>query len=187
MDVQISAYARSLAKPGIIPNLVIYQTVWLACVWGAAHGIPALGCVAAMAAVASHLSKVKRPLDELKLVLVTGLLGGVWDSLLVVFDLIHYTSGSITPWLAPVWIISLWMAFATTFNVCLRWLHGRFWLASIFGLLGGPLAWWAGASLGALQLVGPLTALSVLGLGWAALMPALIKLAAGFDGVSRGN
>lgn len=181
-----AALDSRLAGPGILSNLVIYQTVWLACVLGAAHRMPVLGSLAALAAVAWHLSRVERPLDELKLILLTGLAGGVWDSLLVVFGLIHYPSGAILPGLAPVWIISLWAAFATTFNVCLRWLHGRFWLASVFGLLGGPLAWWAGAGLGALQWVNFPSALVALGLGWAVLMPGLIRLAMRFDGVSRG-
>ena len=88
MDLQTSAHRSRPAKPWIIANLVIYQAVWLACVWGAARAIPALGCAAAMAAVAWHLCKVERPLSELKLVLLTGLLGGTWDSLLVIFDLI---------------------------------------------------------------------------------------------------
>jgi hypothetical protein len=143
--------------------------------------------MAALAAVAWHLSQVERFSTELKLVLLTGLVGGTWDSLLVVFGLIHYPSGSILPWLAPLWIISLWVAFATTFNVCLRWLHGRFWLASVFGLLGGPLAWWAGAGLEALQWVNFPVALVALGLGWALLMPGLIRLAMRFDGVSKGT
>jgi len=184
MPPRVSTDSR-LPWPRIVANLLIYQTVWLACVLGAAHGIPALGVIAALVAVVWHLFQVDCPLTELKLVLLTGLAGGVWDSLLVMFGLIHYSSGAILPGLAPLWIISLWAAFATTFNVSLRWLHGRFWLASLFGLLGGPLAWWAGAGLGALALLDPLTALLVLGLGWAGLMPALIKLAACFDGVSR--
>lgn len=174
-----------LAWPRIVSNLLIYQTVWLACVLGAAHGIPALGSLAALVAVVWHLSQAERPLTELTLVLLTGLVGGIWDSLLVVFGLIHYPSGSILPWLAPVWIVSLWMAFATTFNVCLHWLHGRFWLASVFGLLGGPLAWWAGEGMGALQWVDFPVALVALGLGWALLMPGLIRLAMRFDGVDR--
>jgi hypothetical protein len=184
MNAPASADAK-LAWPRILSNMLIYQTVWLACVLGAAHGMPALGSMAALLAVAWHLSQTESPLTELTLVLLTGLAGGVWDSLLVVFGLIHYPTGTILPWLAPSWIISLWLAFATTFNVCLRWLHGRFWLASLFGLLGGPLAWSAGAGLGALELVNPLTALIALGLGWALLMPGLIRLAMRFDGVSH--
>lgn len=172
-------------RPGVISNLLIYQAIWLACVLGAARGFPSLGSFAALAAVVWHLSRVERPAEEFKLILLTGMIGGIWDSLLVDFGLIRYFSGSLAPWLAPVWIFSLWMAFATTFNVCLRWLHGRFRLASLFGLLGGPLAWWAGARLGALEWGNFPVTLAALGLGWAILMPGLIKMAMRFDGVLR--
>lgn len=59
----------------------------------------------------------------------------------------------------------------------LRWLQPRPLLAAVLGLVGGPLAWYAGARLGALELPDPSLALSVLGAGWAALMPLLLWLA----------
>jgi len=171
-------------RPRVVANLVFYQAAWLACVLGAAAGKPVWGVLAALAAILWHLSQARRPLDELWLVSLTGLLGGAWDSLLVVLGLVHYPHGAPLPWMAPVWIVMLWMAFATTFNVCLGWLHGRWWLASAFGLAGGPLAWWAGHRLGALELVSVLPALAVLALGWAVLMPVLMGLAKRFDGIS---
>ncbi|MGR9036530.1 MAG: DUF2878 domain-containing protein [Gammaproteobacteria bacterium] len=169
-------------EPGNIANLLIYQFVWLACVLSAAGGMPTLGGLTALAGVLWHLIQARRPMAEVQLILLTGLIGGLWDSLLIVLGLIRYPSGSLMPWMAPVWIVALWMAFATTFNQCLRWLHGRTALAAVFGALGGPLAWWGGQALGALQLIHQMPALVALGLGWAMLMPALIRLAEHFDG-----
>ena len=65
----------------------------------------------------------------------------------------------------------------------LRWLWNRPGLAALLGLVGGPLAWWAGDRLGALDLVAPGFSLCVIGLGWAALMPILLALAAWCDTV----
>jgi ethanolamine transporter EutH len=179
--------SKTLFKTKMIVNLVIYQIAWLACILSAARSIPVLGILAALIAVVWHVSQAQRPLAEFQLILLTGLIGGLWDSLLVILGLIYYPSGSLVPWMAPFWIIALWMAFATTFNLCLRWLHGHYGWAAIFGMVGGPLAWWAGHALGALTLINPLLTLAVLGLGWAALMPVLMRLAVYFDGLSHNT
>ncbi len=169
----------------IVVNVVLYQIVWLACALSAAAGMPELGTLTALAVILWHLAEVVRPLKAAGLIVLTGLLGGIWDSLLVNLNLIHYPSGMIFTWMAPYWIIALWMAFATTFNLAFHWLHGRLLLAALFGAVGGPLAWWAGARLGALELVNPIPALTALSLGWMVMMPLLMKLAARFDGVSE--
>jgi len=49
---------------------------------------------------------------------------------------LEYPSGMMLPWLAPVWIIAMWVAFATTLNVALGWLKGRWTLAAVLGGIG---------------------------------------------------
>jgi hypothetical protein len=176
--------SAGLFEPGVVANFILYQIAWLACVVGAAAGLPGLGTATAGGVIVWHLAHASRPPAELRLILLTGLIGGAWDSLLVGLGLIHYPSGTLLPWLAPHWIIALWMAFATTFNSSFRWLKGRVLPAAIFGLVGGPLAWWAGDRLGALELIKPARALAALGGGWMALLPILMRLAMRFDGVS---
>jgi hypothetical protein len=80
--------------------------------------------------------------------------------------------------LPPPWMIALWANFATTLNLSLAGLQTRPWLAALLGLVGGPLAYWGGAGLGAMTFVAPLPALIALGLGWALLTPLLLALAA---------
>ncbi|MGB5202220.1 MAG: DUF2878 domain-containing protein, partial [Sedimenticolaceae bacterium] len=84
--------------------------------------------------------------------------------------------------LAPYWIVAMWMGFATTLNVSLGWLKGRYWLAALFGAVGGPLAYLAGAKLGGITLISSEAALTALALGWATIMPLLMYLAARLDG-----
>ena len=167
---------NSLHRPGPLVNFMLYQVAWLACVLGAAKGQPLIGVGVALLVVAQHLALSPNAGQELKLILLTGLLGGAWETWLITQDWVRYVGGE-SAWLAPAWIIALWLAFATTFNVSLRWLQPRPLLAAVLGLVGGPLAWYAGARLGALELPDPSLALSVLGAGWAALMPLLLWLA----------
>lgn len=177
--------SQDFAKPSSIVNLMIYQCVWFACVFGAAQRMPNLGVMTAIAGVAWHLVHVRDAGAELRLILLTGLLGGAWDSLLVILNLVEYSKTEEISWMAPFWIFALWMAFATTFNVCLRWLRDYWWLAVILGGLGGPLAWWAGDQAGALELVHTKAALLTIGLGWSFLLPVLMALAKQMDGVGQ--
>jgi hypothetical protein len=71
---------------------------------------------------------------------------------------------------------------ATTLNLSLRWLHGRFLLASVFGAIGGPLAFLAGERLGAVVFPDTMLAMLVLGAGWGVLFTLLVILGMRNDG-----
>jgi hypothetical protein len=73
-------------------------------------------------------------------------------------------------------MVSLWMAFATTLNHSLRWLASRPWVAALAGAIGGPLAYLAGAKLGALTLAAPTPALILIAGLWAVAMGLLSLL-----------
>ena len=72
----------------------------------------------------------------------------------------------------------LWALFASTMNISLNWLHDRKVLAMLIGAVAGPLSYWSGARLGALQLSNPSAAIIYLSIGWAAIVPVLLKIAA---------
>jgi hypothetical protein len=75
------------------------------------------------------------------------------------------------------------MIFATTLNVSLRWMKKRWTLAAGLGAVGGPLAYLAGAQLGAVTLTETSTALAAIGTVWALAMPVLLLAADRFDGM----
>jgi hypothetical protein len=98
------------------------------------------------------------------------------------FGFLDYPSGMLFPWIAPVWIIAMWMAFATTLNVALSWLKGRWTLAVVLGAIGGPLAFYGGHTLGGVVFPDTFVAMAVLAGGWSFLMPLSAWLAQRFDG-----
>ena len=130
-----------------------------------------------------HLSRVERPSVELSLVLICGAIGAIWDSLLVNTGWIQYPSGYVISTGAPYWIVAMWMLFATTLNVSLRWLRSSVLLAALLGFIGGPLSYYTGAKLGGVIFVNSSAALLALAIGWAVLMPILMSLSVRFDGV----
>ena len=82
-------------------------------------------------------------------------------------------------------MVALWAIFATTLNVSLRSLRPHRWLAALLGAIGGPVAYYAGARLGALEFGTPAPALAAIGIGWAILTPALLGTARRLDGCAR--
>jgi hypothetical protein len=109
--------------------------------------------------------------------------GESWDSLLVRVDLLEYPSGMLVPGLAPYWIPALWLLFAAQVNTTYEWLKKRLWLASLMGAIAGPLSFRAGVSLGALRFVDPVVSLSALAVGWAVILPLIIRLSRRWNGV----
>ena len=172
-----AAETRSVA---LIVNFVAFQCGWFACVLGAAHGWPLGGAAAAMTIVALHVACASRPAPELKLVMFALAIGALWDSVLVSSGWIVFASGMLIEGVAPPWILALWALFATTLNVSLGWLKNRLLVAALFGALGGPLSYWAGMRLGALQFAAPVPALIALSIGWGVMTPLLIIAARRF-------
>jgi hypothetical protein len=169
-------------KTRIIANFVLFQIGWFACVWSAAAHRPWIGVLVTTGVVIIHVLRAPVPHLELKLITMALALGLVFDSVLVRLGWIQYSSGIVVPNVAPYWIVALWGLFATLLNVSLRWMRGRWTVASLFGAIGGPAAYYGGLRLGALEFGSWRAGLAALAIGWAVLMPLLLALAARFDG-----
>jgi hypothetical protein len=169
---------------GLALNFIAFQLGWFACVLGAANGAPWLGPLVVLGVVLLHLTRVRRPTPELKLIAWAMLLGLIVDSLLLASGWLRYPSGLWLPGLAPYWIVAMWGLFATTLNVSLGWLRGRPVLATLMGAVGGPLSYLAGEKLGGIELLAPTAALLALAVAWGIAMPLLAWLATRLDGVS---
>ena len=167
----------------LVLNIVVFQIAWLASVIGGAQQMPWLGPVVALVALVLHLSSARKPFDELLLVVCCAVIGASFDSILVAAGWVTYKSGLMSQYLAPYWIITMWMLFAMTLNVSMRWLRGKPKLAALLGFYGGPASYIGGQALGGIVLVNQFAALSALAIGWAVMMPLLMRLSESLDGM----
>jgi hypothetical protein len=71
----------------------------------------------------------------------------------------------------------MWALFATTINLSMGWLKGRWLLAMLMGAIFGPLAFVAGEKLGAVVFLDSTLSMITLAIGWGLLMPLLLWLA----------
>jgi len=167
----------NLLRSGV--NYVGAQVGWLACAIGAARGMPWLGPLVVGIYLSIHLRWSPIRGREVRLIGIVGLLGLVVDSVMKGAGLITYHSPwSLAEWLAPWWIVAMWLLFATSLNTSLSWLEGRYWLAALLGALFGPLSYLAGERLGAISFNYTIpTTVVFLALMWGSIIPFLVWLA----------
>lgn len=166
----------------LLVNFIGFQVGWFSSVMGAAAQMPWLGPVVFAVVALIHLRQAHRPDLELLLVIAAGFIGIWFDSALVALGWVSYPSGQFSPMLAPYWIVTMWMLFATTLNRSMAWLKGRSVLAAVLGGIAGPASYYAGQKLGGIEFVEPTAALTALSVGWAIVMPLLMMLAERLDG-----
>ena len=169
----------------VITNFVAFQIGWFACVLGGANNLPWLGVLVVAAILVWHLKGSAEPQREAALIALAGIIGGLWDSALVASGWLSYPSGMVSAYTAPYWMVAMWMLFATTLNVSMRWLKNRYALAALLGAVAGPMAYAGGGRLGGLTFHDMTLALAALAAGWAVFMPLLMALSNRFDGVEE--
>ena len=160
-------------------SLIGYQLVWFAAVIGAAHGVVWPAILGFLVYATVQLSLARNIRVDLTLAATAVVLGFLLDGGLIRTGMASYAA----PWpsasFAPAWILALWATFAMTFTQSLTWLQHRLWLAVVFGLIGGPLAY-LGAARGwhVLNFHAPnWHGLLWLGVGWALATPLLAWMA----------
>ena len=175
--------AKRCAEMLFLLNSAVFNVAWFLCVFGGATQMPWLGPVAVLAALAVHFKFARQPFEEALLVLSCAVIGVAFDSMLVAMGWVTYKAGLFSLYIAPYWIITMWMLFATTLNVSLRWLRGKPWQAAFFGAIGGPAAYLTGEKIGGITLSNEAAALTALAIGWAVMMPLLMRLSEQLDGM----
>ncbi len=159
-----------------VVNLVAFQIGWFAAVLGAGHGMPWLGVVVVPLVLIVNLVFSADRRQEMVVALVAAVMGFMVDTGLVAAGVFAPVPFLVPPPFSPPWMVLLWVNQATTLNGCLAWLRGRYLAGSLFGAVGGPLAYLSGAKLGAASL--PSTnGLVILGITWACAFPALLATA----------
>ncbi|MES2501109.1 MAG: DUF2878 domain-containing protein [Pseudomonadota bacterium] len=177
-------------QPRLVVNFVLFQIGWFACVIGAAKQMPWLGVATVLAILIWHLTQAKQAKKEVQLLLITLVIGGTFDQIMLNHQLITYQAHGWSSLIVPVWILALWAEFVTVLNVSLRWMKElkakvRWLVTLLFGAIGGPLAYMGAEKLGAVTLNHLPISYIALSIGWAVLTPLLLKLSEKFDGFSQ--
>ncbi|MBV1775909.1 DUF2878 domain-containing protein [Burkholderiaceae bacterium DAT-1] len=161
-----------MTPPYPVLNALAYQCAWLATVMSAANGHGWYTMPIALAQVGWHLARSEQVRSETGLLLCISGAGLMLDQMVLGTGWIQFTGDANASDRVPLWMAGIWLSFATTFNGALAWLQRRYWLAIGLAGLGGPLAYWAAARMGALVIVDLQATCLAYGMGFALLVPA---------------
>ena len=164
---------QGIGMKSVVIQQVAFQGVWLACALGGADGVAWPGVAAAAAFLTIHLAVAPDPGRDLGTVGIALVLGWLLDSIAVGASFVSYPGSPLALGPSPLWMLSLWAAFALTVPVAFSWLVGRVALGAWFGAMGGLLAYFAGSRLGALEVSGG-PGWGAIALGWGLAMPILV-------------
>ncbi|MDZ4786532.1 MAG: DUF2878 domain-containing protein [bacterium] len=139
-------------RPSTFKNIILMNVSWFACILGAAKGFPEIGpVIVALSLLVQFGKEVFNPFLFLFFILVA-MIGTIADQILIQLEAISFSCCSFLPNNYPLWMLALWVSFATAFFSSLKFIRSRYIIGFIFGFLGGAAAYYAGAELNAIYL-----------------------------------
>ena len=170
----ISAKRAQFTVRQKIANFVLFQLGWFACIYGGASGHVAASVLFSLTLVAISVWQTPFKKNLLELFIKIGLYGLVGDTLLLQLGLLQFNSPVPFTFLSPIWMVSLWILFASTLNQSMAWLSGKPLMGALLGAIFGPLSYIAGVEMGAANWGNRLQAIVLIGLIWAIGMPIFL-------------
>ncbi|MFM7083934.1 MAG: DUF2878 domain-containing protein [Hyphomicrobium sp.] len=168
------------SRSSILFNLLLTYTNWFAVAILAGMDQSTFAFLTSLVVVGIHLlmtSSEKRQ-KEITIIGCAALVGLLAETLFLFLGTVHYTPNLLLGYFPPLFMIGLWMAFATTFHTSLFWLQSRLLFAAVIGFIVSGPSYYAGEKLGALTLTRPLSiSLFEIGIVWSCAFPFLFFLA----------
>lgn len=167
---------RSLAR--ILVANAVYQSLWFICVLGAAWKALPLAMPLAVLAVTGLVLAADSQREGIRQGCIALGLGVVVEFMAWRLGLYSWQPGDAQGTQFAFWLLPLWAGFGAGLGTMMPFLRGRPSLAAVLGALGGPVAYAAGARLGAVTVPEPLWGYGILSVLWAV---ALWTLARGLE------
>ena len=168
---------KNLLTLPVFINAAIFQILWFACVLGGAKNLLWPSVLMGIVMVVWQLHPNNRHENDFAMVIAAIILGLVVDTSWTIFGLMEFKDPRPMAPFAPGWILIMWIGFALTVNHSLAWLSNHRLLPPLFGFVGGPLAYYAGLKLGAVEYLANFWLVSLLlGIVWSISLTILVKI-----------
>lgn len=125
----------------LLINAFAFQIVWFICV----QGNNLYAALATLGLILLNQQIFKTNAKVWLVLLLFSIVGYLGDTAITLFIDLKY-SNSLQSF-APIWLLSLWLAFSTTLNHSMNWLFNSPFIALAAGLLLVPLSYIAGITL----------------------------------------
>lgn len=156
----------------LILNIVLFQIGWFACILLSPHWAY-ISCVSILSAHFIWVVPKGRRMTEAGALIKVLVVGAVLEVLYFRWAVLIREDGILFP---PIWLLLIWLMFATTFSHSLVWLRSKLYLAVIFAAIAAPMSYYAGAQLNTQVSFNASSTMSVMviSITWALVFPLLI-------------
>jgi hypothetical protein len=146
-----------------IVNIFVFQAAWFS---AAILRDQAFWIMIPLLVLHFYFSPCKR--DDLKLILLLLPLGMVVELILILTELVRYSSALVL----PIWMVLLWLHLILSFNHSLKWLQTTYGgLVFVMGGVAGACSYAAASNFGAMQIASPrIYNLIVIALMWSVIV-----------------
>jgi hypothetical protein len=154
-----------------VVNYLAFYFIWVGCLYAAVNQLSLVAMLVVCGYLVLHLAFVSvHPLAEGVLICSIVLFGTLNDIFLTQLNLLKYVDAS---WIgASWWMTGLWACFGSTYWHAFSWLDPRIALSACLGAVAVPFCYlWGESAKTVTFLVHESTALAVIGLIWAFLLP----------------
>lgn len=156
-------------------NVIAFQLLWWLCVLAPTHGWDILVLILTLLYTWAHLRWVE-PGQQVWPLLLTAVIGCLFDQYLFRMDWVSFPHHQGMLAYIPLWMMALWLAFATTVNVSMGWLQRRLGLATLLGAIFGPIAYVGAEKIGAVVLTQSPLSLVLVAIEWAIALPLVLHI-----------
>jgi len=157
----------------LVLNFGLFYFGWASCVTGAVTDVPFFGPSIVLLIILFHLITQQNRMGEIILILSLAVFGTAVDSAFARSGIIKYRNGyQDLPFIAPLWVTSMWALFGMCVNHSFDWLKGRWAAAALVGVWGGVVSYFAANRAGAAEFFPDVTSvLVIVGLVWGFVLP----------------
>ena len=153
-----------------------YQITWLACVFGERfYQEPLIGFFCGLAFIIVYIINVNDYKRFFLIVLLISLPGYFFDSIIVYFKIYEFNSDIVIGFL-PIWMIVLWLSFATLFYEVFIFLKNYQIIGISLSTFLGPLTYYSGEIIGIIKIYEIKLFLFFMIIFWFLLMIFYLKL-----------
>jgi hypothetical protein len=176
--VQAEPSATGRSCQGRLPgwsSAIIFNAIWLGC----AAGNNLLAIIVTALYLPFHGWFFVQKKQEFIFIAGLALVGIVLDSFLTTIGVIEFSQRfSVGPvFITPVWLMCLWLCFATTIHHGFHWLHQRLAIAAVLSVFSVPSSYIIGARLSGSTIADPVQLFFVYACVWGLLFPTALRIA----------
>lgn len=145
-------------------DFILFQVQWFCCLLSVKSYFSYGYLIAALLWLVSLIFQ-KANITIILLIFILAAVGIINDSALQYFNVYKIQPLSDTA-IIPPWLIILWLCFCTWYAQA-DWVNKKYFLFSLFGMIAGPLSYFAGAKFSALIFIRPtIYSLATISIDW---------------------